>query len=78
MTFRENAGNGKNQIPNLGAVRSSRAGGTSKITQLWHIAESAFFVKSRFGTRFYFFPYNKKGDPTTPNRPPQIHQIQRY
>jgi hypothetical protein len=38
------AGNGKNQIPNLGAVRSSRAGGTRKSKGLRHVGVNPFFT----------------------------------
>jgi hypothetical protein len=46
--FREKTGNNKNQIPNLGAVRSSRAGGTIKIKGLRNIDDNPFFIGNAF------------------------------
>jgi hypothetical protein len=44
MMFWETVGNVQKQIPNLGVVRSSRAGGTSKNKRLGHYRQKRFFV----------------------------------
>ena len=63
--FRETAGNVKKQIPNLGVVRSSRAGGTSNNKGFQFFDWKRLFVFGLFGTLLVHFYRRRKPKKTT-------------